>query len=79
MGYLQAYIEAEQEQTKKEDLPEDVKEAMEERASIMEIDGGLTREEADKQAYCLYGCKITEPVTLSLCREVKPCPKLKGK
>jgi hypothetical protein len=36
------------------DLPVDIRVDVEERAAIMEFDGGLTREEAEKQALAIH-------------------------
>lgn len=56
------------------DLPEDVKEAYKERAAIMEHEGGLSRDQADKYAWCREVCMLTKGQA-ELCERVKPCPK----
>ena len=56
------------------ELPEDVKEAHEERTAVMQYDGGLNREEAERQAWCREVCMLT-PEQGKLCERVKPCPR----
>jgi hypothetical protein len=47
-------------------LPPELQEALEERSAIMEHDGGLSREEADKYAWCSQG-------QAEHCDRVTPC------
>lgn len=56
-----------------EALSPEQREAYEERAVIMEYDGGLSREDAEREARCLY-CMLT-PGQRTLCEVKKPCPK----
>ncbi len=55
------------------DLSPEQRESYEERAGIMQYDGGLSREEAEREARCLY-CMLT-PGQRTLCEVKKPCPK----
>lgn len=48
--------------------------AFEERAAIMEFDGGLDRAEAEKQAWCREVCMLTKGQAV-LCEKNQPCPK----
>jgi len=56
-------------------LTDDESFRLEERSAIMEHDGGLSREQADKYAWCREVC-ILIPGQRELCERVKPC--LKG-
>lgn len=58
-----------------EDLTEDERYRYEERAAIMQYDGGLEREEAERQAWCREICMLT-PEQRLLCERVIPCPKI---
>lgn len=49
--------------------------AYEERAGIMQFDGGLDRAEAERQAWCFSVCMLYAKQK-ELCERVKPCPKL---
>ncbi len=59
------------------ELPEDVKKAYDERAAIMEYDGGLDREEAERQAWCRTACMLSFPSQWGKCERFKPKPCLK--
>ena len=48
-------------------------ESFEERAGIMHYDGGLSKEDAEKFAWCLHVCMLTENMS-KLCERVKPAP-----
>lgn len=56
-----------------DNLSPEQREAYEERAGIMQYDGGLSKEEAEKEARCLY-CMLT-PGQRVLCEVKNPCPK----
>jgi hypothetical protein len=56
------------------ELPQEVEEAYEERAAIMEHGGGLSKDQADKYAWCRKVCILT-PGQRKLCEVVIPCPK----
>jgi undecaprenyl pyrophosphate synthase len=55
-------------------LSEEVKDACEERAAIMEHNGELSKEQADKYDWCREICMLTKGQA-TLCERVKPCPK----
>lgn len=55
-------------------LPEDLKDAFEERTAIMDHDGGIPKDQADKFTWCREVCILT-PSQRELCERVKPCPK----
>lgn len=59
-------------------LPEDIKEAYEERAIIMEYEGGLDREEAERQSWCRTACMLSFPSQWKACERFYPkfCLKL---
>lgn len=46
----------------------------EERAAIMQFDGGMTQEEAEKQAWCREVCMLTAGQA-ELCEKINPCPR----
>lgn len=48
--------------------------AFEERAGIMQYDGGMTQEEAEKRAWCFEVCMLTAGQAV-LCEKNQPCPK----
>lgn len=48
--------------------------AYEERAAIMEFDGGLDRAEAEKLSWCREICMLTKGQAV-LCEKNQPCPK----
>lgn len=56
------------------DLTPETREAYEERAGIMQYDGGLSRDDAEKTAWCFSACMLTETMS-KICERVKPCPK----
>lgn len=56
-------------------IPEEVKEAFEERTAIMEIDGDLNRKEAESLAWCREVCMLSL-AQRKHCELVIPCPKL---
>lgn len=58
----------------KPEITEEQMEACEERAAIMQHDGGLSKEDADKYAWCYSVCMLT-PGQRRLCERVNPCPK----
>lgn len=58
------------------DLIPEQREAFEERAGIMQFDGGMSKEEAERFAWCFSVCMLTEGMS-RLCERVKPCPKYK--
>ena len=43
-------------------------------STIMEHEGGLSRDQADKYAWCWEVCMLTKGQA-ELCERVKPCPK----
>jgi hypothetical protein len=55
-------------------LPEELRQAYKERAAIMELDGGLSRHQADKYAWCREICMLTIGQS-ELCEQSKPCPR----
>ena len=57
--------------------PENVKEACEEKAAIIEYDGGFDREEAERQAWCIHACMLSFPSQWERCERFKPKPCLK--
>lgn len=48
--------------------------AYEERAAIMQYDGGMTQEEAEKQAWCREVCMLTAGQA-ELCEKINLCPR----
>lgn len=50
----------------------------EEKAAIIQYDGGLDREEADRQSWCRTVCMLFSPSQWKECERFKPkpCPKL---
>jgi hypothetical protein len=57
--------------------PEDTREAYEERAAIMEYDGGLGRDEAERLAWCGTACMLFCVTQWEACERFKPKPCLK--
>ena len=58
----------------KAEMTEEQRDSFEERAAIMQHDGGMSREEAKKYAWCFSVCMLTEGQA-KLCERAKPCPK----
>ena len=56
------------------DLSSEQREAYEERAGIMQYDGGMSKEDAEKHSWCFSACMLTEAMS-KLCERVRPCPK----
>ena len=52
--------------------PEQI-ECFEERAAIMQYDGGLSKEDAERFAWCYSVCMLTENMS-KLCERIKPVP-----
>ena len=48
-------------------------ESFEERVAIMQHDGGLSKEDAEKFAWCFHVCMLTENMS-RLCERIKPVP-----
>lgn len=57
------------------DLSPEQREAYEERAGIMQYDGGMSKEDAEKHSWCFSACMLTEAMS-KLCERVRPCPKV---
>lgn len=55
-------------------LSPEVREAYEERSAIMEYDAGLSRDQADRYAWCRVVCMLTRGQAEN-CNAVKPCPR----
>jgi hypothetical protein len=62
-------------------LPEERKYTYEERAGIMEYDGGLDWEEAERQSWCIHACMLFTVSQWKMCEKFKPkqCLKLTTK
>lgn len=56
------------------DLSPEQREAYEERAGIMQYDGGMSKEDAEKHSWCFSACMLTGNQR-TLCEVKKPCPK----
>jgi len=56
------------------DLSPEQREAYDERAGIIQYDGGLSKENAEKYGWCFQVCMLTETMS-KLCERMKPCPK----
>lgn len=56
------------------DLSPEQRESYEERAGIMQYDGGMSKEDAEKHSWCFSACMLTEAMS-KLCERVRPCPK----
>ncbi len=56
---------------------EETRYRLQERSAIMEYDGGLSRDQADKYAWCREVCILTLEQS-KLCERVSPCPKREG-
>jgi hypothetical protein len=57
------------------EITEEQRDSYEERAAIMQHDGGMCQEDAKKYAWCFSVCMLTLGQR-ALCERVKPCPKL---
>lgn len=56
------------------DLSPEQMEGYEERAGIIQHDGGMSKEDAEKYSWCFQVCMLTETMS-KLCERVRPCPK----
>jgi len=59
-------------------LTPDQREAFEERAGVLQYEGKMRKEDAERLSWCFEVCMLT-PEQRVLCEQMKPCPKDKGK